>query len=234
VTLATGPAWTTATAGSGARGTGAGTTQLSRLNGFWVNTVQMTARNGSTTYTIDANKGTYVGTIAMDGTNGQLTCTTAFGQSRKFGVWNAYNRVPIVLLAGDATASWTYATATVRASNNDATNSLTTLCGLPEEFIDIRFSQFVTKFTNAAATAPTFIGIGLNVTNAFTGNVGSLDNFNGSGTSIETGANILAVHALAPGIGINTVTCCEKAPTAGTNTYFGGQDDMQMVARWNG
>jgi hypothetical protein len=59
LTAVTGPAWTTATAGSGARGTGAGTTQLSRLNGYWVNTVSMTGRNGSSTYSIGANLATY-------------------------------------------------------------------------------------------------------------------------------------------------------------------------------
>ena len=45
LTIVTGPNWTTATAGAGARGTGAGTTQLTRLNGYWVNAVSMTGRN---------------------------------------------------------------------------------------------------------------------------------------------------------------------------------------------
>ena len=84
LTLATGPAWNTSTAGAGARGSGAGTTQISRLNGFWVNTVSMTGRNGSTTYTIAANRGTYLGSIFIDGTAGQCTCHVSFGQSRKW------------------------------------------------------------------------------------------------------------------------------------------------------
>src|SRR5882762_4456840 len=58
-TIGTGPAWSTATAGSGARGTGAGTTELTRLSGLWVNATQITARNGSTTYTVAANRATY-------------------------------------------------------------------------------------------------------------------------------------------------------------------------------
>jgi hypothetical protein len=83
LTIVTGPNWTTATAGAGARGTGAGTTQLTRLNGYWVNAVSMTGRNGSTTYSIGANLATYVGSIFMDGSNGQVTCHRAWGQSQQ-------------------------------------------------------------------------------------------------------------------------------------------------------
>jgi putative ABC transport system permease protein len=35
----------------------------------------------------------------MDGTNGQVTCHRSFGQSRKWGLWNAYNRRPLYLKA---------------------------------------------------------------------------------------------------------------------------------------
>jgi hypothetical protein len=59
-TIGTGPAWATSTAGSGARGTGAGTTQLQRLNGLLTNANSMTARNGVNTYTVAANQGTYL------------------------------------------------------------------------------------------------------------------------------------------------------------------------------
>src|SRR2546430_11194181 len=61
-TIGTGPAWNTATAGSGARGTGAGTTELTRaVGGLWTNAFAMTARNGATTYAVNVNQGTYVG-----------------------------------------------------------------------------------------------------------------------------------------------------------------------------
>jgi hypothetical protein len=63
------------------------------LSGILVNANAMaTARNGATTYSVAANEGTYVGSLFMDGTNGQITCHTAYGQSRKWGIWNAYNR----------------------------------------------------------------------------------------------------------------------------------------------
>ena len=64
IRIVTGPAWTTITAGAGARGTGAGTTELTRLNGLLVNANAMaTARNGATTYSVAANQGTYVGSL---------------------------------------------------------------------------------------------------------------------------------------------------------------------------
>lgn len=95
LTLVTGPAWSNSTAGSCSRGTGAGTTQISKLSGIWVNTVSMTGRNSSNTYTIPANQATYLGSIFIDGTAGQITLHRSYGQSRKWAIWNAYNRVPI-------------------------------------------------------------------------------------------------------------------------------------------
>jgi hypothetical protein len=118
VRLVTGPAWNTSTAGSGARGTGAGTTEIERVNGLWVNKNAMTARYGATTVSVALRQGTYVGSMFVDGTNGQVSCHRTWGQSRKWGIWNAYNRALVILKAGDSTATWTYATATVRPSNN--------------------------------------------------------------------------------------------------------------------
>jgi hypothetical protein len=104
-TLVTGPAWNSSTAGSCSRGTGAGTTELTRLAGYWVNNVSMSARNGTTTYSVGANLATYLGSIFIDGTAGQVTCHMSWGQSRKWGVWNAFNRQPLDLKTGDSTAS---------------------------------------------------------------------------------------------------------------------------------
>jgi len=92
MTIGTGPAWDTSTAGSGDRGTGASTTEITRINGVLVNSVSATMRNSSTTYSVGANLATYVGSILIDGSAGQVTCHTSYGQSRKWSVWNAYNR----------------------------------------------------------------------------------------------------------------------------------------------
>src|SRR6185369_459996 len=40
-----------------------------------------------------------------DSSAGQVTCHRAWGQSRKWGVWSAYNRQPLYLKAGDSTGA---------------------------------------------------------------------------------------------------------------------------------
>lgn len=230
VTIATGPAWSTITAGSGARGTGAGTTELQRVNGFWTNKNWLgTARNGAMTYSIPPNMGTYVGSLYIDGTAGQVTCHRSFGQSRKWGVWNAYNRQPIILLMGDTTATWAYSTNTVRQSNGAAGNTVAVFTGLAEEPFDISFNQVVALTTNGAASATN--GIGWNVTNAYSGKRG----FGSVGTAANTPAlDLVARYVNPPALGLNNVNSLESGNGTTTATFSGGNDDCQLVAAYRG
>lgn len=234
-TLATGPVWTTVTAGAGARGAGAGTTQLSRIAGYWVNTVSMTGKNGATSYTIAANRGTYVGSILINGTAAaQITCHTAWGQSRKWGVWNAYNRKRIFLQAGDATASWTYASATIRASNNDSANKCTVFAGLPEESYDCRFATRIQIGANANNAEGDNI-IGYNATNVLSGTEGSVQFTIAAATANNVRNSVLAQYMAPPSIGINNVQACERTPTAtATITFYGTEVEMKLTAAWWG
>ena len=61
------------TAGAGARGTGAGTAQISRLQGIWVNSNSITAYNGLSSFTIPANQCTIVGSLSIDSGGGTVT-----------------------------------------------------------------------------------------------------------------------------------------------------------------
>lgn len=227
MTLVSGPAWTTITAGSGARGTGAGTTELTRLKGLLVNANAMaTARNGATTYAVAASQGTYVGSIYIDGVAGQITCNMAYGQSRKFGIWNYYNRAPIILRAGDATASWTYTTNTYRPSNNATANSITLFTGAAEEVFDCAFSQTVQA--NGSGTAQ--VGIGFNSTSSASGKSGPIA-LTSNGNNYTVNARLIS----PPSLGINVVTSLEKAPNpAATNTWAGTEDGCQLTAVWRG
>ncbi len=230
VTIGTGPAWNTSTAGSGARGTGAGTTELSRaIGGFWTNLYSMTARNGATTYTVGVNQGTYLGSIFIDGTNGQISCLPAYGQSRKWGVWNAYNRVPIILKAGDSTASWQYTSATVRPSRNQTANSLSLFTGLAEEYFDLNFKQ-LTNIANSTATNRALIGY--NSTTAGSGKIGELTT-GSSGMALQAEAQYFA----PPALGVQTITALESNPTAdsgGPSTVYGTETNMVLSAIWRG
>lgn len=247
VTIATGPIWTTLTAGAGARGAGAGTTQLSRVAGFLVNTVSMTAKNGATSYTIAANRGTYLGSIYIDGTAAQVTCHLAYGQNRKWGVWNAYNRVPVVLQGGDPAASWAYQTATVRASNatpaalttNNANfgsgttcNALTVFSGLAEEDVNIQFSQRVQLAVATGTGCSTINGIGYNSITVMSGSQGTKSFTNTTATTLTVSDIILAHYLAAPLLGTNQVFALENAAAVATDTWFGTEASMKLTATW--
>lgn len=223
VTIVTGPAWANSTAGSCSRGTGAGTTQISRVSGLHVNAVSMTGRNGSTTYSIGANLATYVGTILINGSAGQVTCTVSWGQSRKWGVWNAYNRLPIFLAGGDATATWVYSTSTFRASRADATNKLTVLCGLAEETVEASFTQHIVANNSAGA-----IAIGWNSTTTISG----VQGINNVATATNFVHSPRAEYFAPPFLGIANVQSLEWASSS--VTFGGTAPNMQLAARWRG
>lgn len=233
-TLVTGPSWSAGTAGSitagsCARGTGAGGAALTRVNGILTNAVQMTGRNGSTTYTINANLGTYVGSIFMDAVNGFVTCHRTYGQSRKWGVWNAYNRVPVTLQVGDGTAAWTYAGTAVRASNNSNNNSGILFAGLAEEICTTDFLQNISSNT---AGSQVRTGIGFNNGGAFS----SI----GTSAYMPTGATsgkitVSSKYIAIPALGINTIFCLESFPVAsGVGNFNGTISDMLMTINWRG
>lgn len=233
LTLVTGPVWSTSTAGSGARGAGAGTTQLTMFGGILVNTVQITGRNGVSTFTIPASQATYVGSMFVDTVAGQVSCHTSYGQSRKWGIWNAYNRKPIILRAGDGTASWAYGTNTWRASNNNSANSLTVFTGLAEEYFPLVFQEKTTCSFNAG-TARTEIGIGVNSTTVPSGLVGDRNHTLGNETDARASTS---KFVLLPTLGVNVIQSIEISPANGnlaTNVFFGTQTDMQLDAIWNG
>jgi hypothetical protein len=227
VRLVSGPAWNSAAAGSGSRGTGAGTTELERVNGLWVNKNDMTARYGATTVAVDARKGTFVGSMFIDGTNGQATCHVAIGQNRKWAISNAYWREPITLKSTDATATWTYDTNTYRQSNAATGNKVTIFSCLPEESYSVDFRQNVTTLTSVSGGAR--IGIGVNATASASGFSGQAD----ADGSAQIGT-LTAFHDGVPFIGINNINMLETVPAASSCTFAGTEAHCRMTARWRG
>ncbi len=225
-----GPAWTTSSGAAASRGTGAGTAQLIRQSGIWVNAVSIAANNGATPYTIPANQCTYVGSIFVDAAAGQVSAYRTWGQSRKFGVWNAYNRVPIVLLVGDSTPSWPYSTNTVRPSDGRSQNSGIAFTGLPEEAIKSFFQQFITAPTSAVYTEGQ-IGIGNNQTVAFSGTIAQMSIL--GATTGTVGSVVSASLEISPRIGAQVLTSLENT-TASTPTFYGTQVNMVLQIEWRG
>jgi hypothetical protein len=238
VRIGTGPAWQTSTAGSGARGTGAGTTEIERssVHGLWVNAEDVSARNGSSTYTIEAGEGLYVGSIFIDSSAGHVTCHRAWGQSRKWSVWNAFNRQTLYLKGGDSTASWSYDDTTIRPANNASANSLSVFCGLADEPIQLGYGQFIRD--DGGPDSLFYVGIGWNSTTAMSGRRGSMGTrrTTGTGENWVPRGNGVAHFFQAPSLGVNVVTALEAKGTseAGGATLFGGEDDMVLSAMWRG
>ena len=235
--IGTGPAWSNSTAGSCSRGTGGGTTELQRLSGLLTNKNIITLKNGATTYSsIPANECTYLGSIFIDGTNGQITCHTTYGQSRKWGVWNCFNRMPLALQVGDNTSTWGYITATIRPSNGATVNNLTTFTGLSEELLSLAFTQQVRPNNTSTQNTWAQIGIGFNSTTAFSGTTAQvLDNFAAlSSNTYVIGVSATASYQPPVGLGINTITALETiGGTAGAN-FLGTQAFMLLAAQWRG
>lgn len=217
VVVGTGPAWTA----SNSRGTGAGTTQLTRLNGILVNSQVMTLTNGATTYaSIAASQCTYVGSIYCTA-NGQTTMqlnpsSTSGGPAAVMGVYNYYNRVKTTCHASDSTASWLYSTNTWRSANGSNNNRISWLDGRGTAFVEVTYS--VT--TNGTATAAgALCGIGINSTTSPTGSVGQ-----------RYGDYYGSIHAhwvQIPLLGFNYAQALENIITAGIN-FQGGAGNMKL------
>lgn len=234
-TVVFGPAWTTSTAGAGARGTGAGTAQITRTNGLWVNAVQISAVNGATTYTVPAGQCTTVATVMIGTSNGVVSYSRTYGQSRTWASWNFYNRQQIVLKAGDATASWPYSSATIRASNGGSANSVTVVVGLAEEVVSNSFSQFIDTSSASLSVVNGRVGIGWNSITVFSGYAGRGGASPSSGVTVVGSFHVLGNYEVLAPIGAHVVTSLEQNTNANSITNFHGTEgDMLLTSKWRG
>lgn len=197
VRLSRGPVWT----GSSARGTGAGTTELTRLDGKWVNAQAIT--NGPA-----ANRGLYVGTIRTDGS---INAVDSFA---KRWVWNAYNRTMRGLRALEATDSWNYSTQTIRQANGSTANQLDVVRGLDEDLV----SSAVRCQVVSTVSGDTYVGIGLDSTTTFAAGF-----INTSLTAIlANGPQVMGCEWKGyPGLGRHAITWLERGVGTGTQTWVG-------------
>lgn len=204
IRLGTGPAWTSDTG----RGTGAGTTELQRLNGIWTNKVSMTLRFGSAsgnTITVAVNQGTYVGSMRASA-DGQTEDSLA----KRF-LWNTSNRVRRPMRVIEATDSWTYSTAAWRQVNASTANQVAILRGLDEDSVTVTWNATV-----ASSTLQTvFLGIGLDSTSAFA--TGGLPGH----VRMTTTSNFRASYTDLPGLGYHFLAALEYGGGSGTQTWYG-------------
>jgi hypothetical protein len=240
-TLGFSPSWSAGTSGSVtlgscARGTGAGGTALTLVDGIKVNAVAQTLNNGATTYTLPINQGTYLGSVYVNSTAGQINCHVSYGQSRVWGLWNCYNRHRLILQEGDTTLTWAYTTLGYRAANNDANNNITLFSGLAEEIFDVEYQIFNTGSLTVSATSQPVVGIGYNSTSVPTGFTGSyVIQADSANAALINVGNTLTAKQLAPrAIGINRVTALENGNASNASTFHGGTNLMMLTAAWMG
>lgn len=221
--LATGPAWSNSGAGTSIRGAAADVVPNGTL-AFFVNGTTMTMRNGSSTFSVPAGEAFYLGTILIDGTAGQLTCTVSWGQSRKWGVWNAYNRRTVLTVAGDPTTSWNYAGSTIRPSNGNSANRIQLVSGFPFEQVEAVFQQNNVLPTGAAAN----IYVGWNSTTVVAGTGGITDNpINAQVAWVQT-----ARYAAPPFLGVANVQALEQGNNSVAAIFRATQPYMRLSTNY--
>lgn len=227
--LCTGPAWSS----SSSRGTGAGTTQLTILNGLSVNANAMSScMNGATSFSVAVKSGFYLGSVYMTGigqTSMQLKPTAAAGGTGNvLGLWNAYNRVRITAYSRDSTSNWSYGTASWRAADNSTSNRIYFIDGLQQSQITGNYSVMGTSTVN---TVGGYIGLNVDSTTT-TPNIASQSaSVTSEGSSSQPGITetfypLLGVHYVQAveyaGTGSGMSTCCAK--------FYGFNASQQLMA----
>lgn len=192
-----GPAWSSDTS----RGTGAGTTELTRVNGILLNANAIT--NGPA-----AQRGTYVGTFRSNG-SAQIFDTAAFRY-----LFNAYNRVTRGLKVTEGTATWDYTTSTFRPFNNSTANALNYVDGLGTVSVNARV---LGTASNTSAGVAVAVGIGVDSTSS-----NSADITGACTTPVASYLiNPTAEYEGVPGLGKHTLTALEWSGGSGTTTWRG-------------
>lgn len=211
MTLTRGPAWSSDTA----RGTGAGTTELTRVQGVMLNANDIS--NGPA-----AQRGTYLCSVRSNGSS-QIDyivgAASAGGTAAVLGVWNNYNRVMSRGQVVDSTASWTYAGG-VRAVNNSAGNRVSMILGLAEDGVAITYRQ---RVQSPAAVSTFNIGIGLNTS--------ASQNFRATITTPAAAVMdtlLPAIGSYAPALGFNYYQATEAGDTVNTFTMIGNIPNMSI------
>ena len=203
-----GPAWTSDTA----RGTGAGTTELTRVAGLLVNANAIT--NGPA-----AQRGTYVGTIRTNGSSQvdySFGGTATGGTAAIFGVWNMYNRVTVSAEVRDDTDSWSYSTTSFRAANASNSMRASFVAGLNEDGISATYSG---ASANSGSNAMQ-ISIGYDSTSSPSGTY-QLWNSSSIGPSASDLRRL-------PGLGFHYVQAIERGNTSAT--FYGDNGAGTVVS----
>ncbi len=195
-----GPLWSSSTT----RGTGAGTTELTRVSGFYLNANSIT--NGPA-----AQRGTYVGTIRSNGSSQIdwiLGGAASGGTAGVLNVWNCYNRVPASARAIDNGVSYAYTNTSYRQPRASAGNQISWIAGLQE---DVFFAWYGGTF-KSTATNTALLSMGFNSTTVKA--TGVIDAYSGAAAILVSPTITLNDISV---LGLNFVTGLEFGAGGGSN-----------------
>lgn len=150
------------------------------------------------------------------------TSTTATEDSKtKRYVWNYYNRKARLLRVGEATATWTYTSATIRQANGNTANQVEVVVGVAEAPLSL--SLKILANANAASNIYATFGIGEDSTTAFsTVLIGSQAGL----PSTTMGANSSMDLNLYPVVGRHYYAWLEQSDGATPARVFGTQNSL--------
>lgn len=201
-----GPPWISDTT----RGTGAGTSQISQVNGIYTNTVAIV--NGPA-----AGRGTYVGTIRTNSSARVDFVLGAVGTPASFGIWNMYNRVPVSTMAGESTVSWTYASNVYRAMNGTGFIRSSFIRGLDEDCMHATLNAMMQDFAGINNIYTRF-NIGLDALTPAVNNTQGLAWSNGTSGFVDC---VVSTWAGFPGLGYHFLQALESGDNVHANTIYG-------------
>ncbi len=225
------PAWQSATAGAGARGTLPGSIEQVRIDGLITNRYPIQILNSGVTRLLGEKQGTWLASVCIGSTPGQVVLHRTYGQSRRWDVWNNYNRKRLYLKAGDSTASWVPASlVSYGPARGQTANSLTAFCGLDDE--SVQFSAFEFGVVGGVATTPGVIGcaVGFNSTSTPSGprpQIGGAVSAGGMSVYSAPVADFLA----PPYLGTAIATLLEVGSLV---PVLGGESGNRISAEWRG
>jgi hypothetical protein len=170
-------------------------------------------RSGSTTRR-------YLGTFYSTGT------TTTEDSAKLRVLYNYYNRVDRSLFAAPSGTSYTYTTATLRASNNNTTYGdcrVGWISGLIEDPVS---AHFMGQSSNTGGNAR-YNSIGLNSTSVSAGATLSQN------TQVGQSSNPVSL-AILPALGFNYLQMLEFSNATGTTTWYTGANGVAMTGSVKG
>jgi hypothetical protein len=221
VALASGPAWSSTTARSAA---------ISMFSGIWTNTAPMALRLSGGAATAPANQATYLGTFYATA-NGQTKfqmkpSPVSYGSANVLGLWNAYNRIPIVAVNRDLNTSWVYANSGLRFADNSSFFHISWVDGLAQSQSHCRYISSVAGSTNGPAAAAT-VGCGYDQTsypinwNGFLGQAAL--------NSVEFGMSVEGEDVMPGALGLHLWQAMEQSTTA--EILFYGNNFSALTVR---